>query len=773
MKFTFSWLKEHIDLNKNISVNEVVSKLISIGIEVENISELYDGFIVAQIVECAQHPNADKLKVCKVNDGKSVRNIVCGASNVSVGLRTVLASSGCIIPLTGKSLEPSKIRGVASQGMMCSAIELCVEGAKDDGTILELDQKSVIGNNYPVGDPVIDITVTPNRGDLLSVRGIARDLAASGLGTLKMTHEKYTKLIYQNDTDFELEINDDSAMLISSISGVDNQIESPKWLMQRLNSIGMKTISPLVDITNYLTVDIGHPMHVYDADKLHGSKISVCNDFECEFLALDGNSYNIKKGMKVVVDAEGPQSIAGIIGGLTSSCSLDTKNVLLEIGFFDPVSICKTGRELSIFTESRYRGERGIDYGFMESALYIALGMIINICSGVGKKPQIILPHKPLQEIRMSKDYVFKISGMSLNQDYIDGILSSLGFDCRERNYSIPTWRHDIQGSADLVEEVLRIHGYDKIPEEVLVSEPILKKADVIDQVKEIMMRRGIYEVITWSFMSSDRCFNSPNQNMFLVNPVNKDLDVMRTSLIPNLLDIVQKNRDRSQQDISIFELGDEYHDANDVRRVIAGIRAGMMIDRNIHCNHRFCDVYDIKADLMSIIEVCYNLERSVSILQGVAPDYYHPGRSAAVKLGKNVLGYFGQIHPSQANDVFGFELFLDKIPKTKKKFKEVPLSVYQPVRRDFAFIIDKNIPSDELIKAVYLSNKNIIESVEIFDVYVGKDIGDNKKSIAFSVVIQSYNKSLTKNEIDEISNSLCISVNNRVGGNLRDGSCI
>ena len=768
MKLLLSWLEDHIDL-VGVELDNIIYTLNSLGIEVEQVERRYDGFYVCQVQGVEPHPNADSLKVCKVNDGKSILTIVCGASNVRVGLKSVLAKQGTIIPSNNMVIKKSKIRGIESQGMMCSPEELN-SGANSEG-IIELGDDFTVGHIYKVGDPVIEIAITPNRGDLLSVRGIARDLAAAGLGKLKKDSQD-VRFDCSSDDGIVVETKDTSSIVVQKILNVSNNFATPKWMSDRLEAVGMHSISPLVDITNYLALDLGHPMHVYDADKIADNKLFLRDDVECEFVALDGMNYKINSGMKVICDNTGPQSIAGIIGGMHSGCGEETKNVLLEIGDFDSVSIIKTRRKLSISTESSYRFERGIDRGFITSAMNIASKMITDICGGNlgGRFSKII--DSDVKEIAMSDQDILEISGLSVPNDIYNPILENLGFISKKSGkYRVPTWRHDCYGVADLVEEIMRVYGYDKIPTAPMPGNSVFNKKTALDYAKDLMVGRGFYEVITWSFMDSNCEYcNDIKDNMFLMNPIANNLDVMKQCMVPNLVDITKKNIDRGESDIMIFEVGNEYHDIDDVRTVIAGLRFGMTNPRNLYGDVRPFDVFDVKSDALAILRDCYNFD-CLKVLTDKCPKYYHPGKFGRVVLGNITLAYFGELHPKVLDGGLVFEVFVDNIPKRKEKFNEHQVSVYQPVRRDFAFIFDIEILSDSILNKVLSVNKDLITDVSIFDLYTGENVGNNKKSVAFTVTIQSLDHSLKKKEIDQVCEKICEVLSSPVmNGVLRDG---
>ena len=789
MKITLSWLKAF--LTTEASVAEISKTLTAIGLEVEAIHDpavALNDFIVAQITHAIPHPNADKLRVCTVNTGSETLQIVCGASNACADIFVVLAPVGSVIPTNGMKIKHSAIRGIESQGMLCSAGELGVQG--DAQGIIELScSAGDVGRRYVdvagLADPVIEIAITPNRGDCLGVYGIARDLAAAGLGTLKPID--IPAIDGAGTSPLAVTIEDTSGcsfLLGRHFTGVRNG-PSPAWLAQRLQSIGITPISALVDITNYMTFTYGRPLHVYDASKLHGG-VHVRRARTGERIeALNHKSYTLTPEMLIISDDTAPQAIAGIIGGKASGCADDTQNVFLEVAWFDPVTVAQTGRTLDIITDSRYRFERGVDMAFMQDALAIASQLILDICGGTASQEvsagsQLYTP----REVAFEYGAVEALTGMKVAPAECDRILTALGFVKKHTSMLVPSWRSDIGHSHDMVEEIARLVGYDNIP---MTPLPYIAHTATIPEnkarqslVRRVLAQTGMTECVTWSFMSDKQAtlFGQGAEDVMLVNPISNDLNQLRSSIIPNLLAAMVRNAARGYPDLALFEVGPVYHHAGQGGQEVcaAGIRSGQALPRHVHGQARPVDVFDSKADLLAVLEVCGVSSEALRTVRE-APAYYHPGRSGALMLGKTVLAYFGQLHPivSKAYDVsvpvVGFEVMLDRLPATKNKAassrKTLLLSDYQRSIRDFAFIVDKDMPAETIIQALKKMDKTRIEYVELFDVYEGKHLEAGKKSIAISLCIRASDHTLSESELTEICTQV-IAVVAKHGGVLR-----
>lgn len=793
MKFTLSWLKEHLDTNA--SLQEINETLTSIGLEVEEIiaraAELAD-FTVAEITAAEKHPNADKLQVCKVNSGKEELQIVCGAPNARAGLKVVLAPVGTWIPAGEFNIKKAKIRDVESCGMLCSASELGL-GEDSDG-IIELSGDAKVGEKAATwlgaDDAVIDIAITPNRGDCLGVHGIARDLAAAGVGKLKPLKIKPVKGCGDSPISVAIENPVYAPMFIGRhIKGVKNA-QSPAWLKARLESIGLKPISALVDITNFLTYDLGRPAHVYDAGTLSGNlTVREAKDGE-KLTALDEKEYVLEDGMEVIADENGPVALGGVIGGLETGCTEETTDVFLEIALFQPVMVAMTGRKLQIDTDARYRFERGVDAALMMEAAEYATQLIIEACGG--KASDLVMagtiPHWE-NWIEFDPKSVEQHIGITPSDAEMESVLAALGFGVEKEGKSwkitTPSWRHDISGQHDIVEEIARIYGYDKIP-----SVPMPRQANIasaltpmqqrLGQIRRDLASRSLREVVSFSFVSSKeaRAFAANDNLAVLENPISAELDAMRPSILPSLLAALGRNEARGNGDVGLFEIGPVFSapTPEGQRASVAGIRSGEAERRNAHSQTREVDAFDAKADLFAALNYFLPAEKA-QVEQG-APSYYHPGRSGTLKLGKQVLGYFGEVHPSvlQELDVKGpvvaFELFPEAAPAPKNKKSsaraKLELSNFQAVERDFAFIVDEAVSVAAIEKAVRQAEKNLLEEVQVFDIYQGKGVDEGKKSIALSIRLQPKDKTLTDQEIEKVSSAVVANVEKAVGGVLR-----
>jgi phenylalanyl-tRNA synthetase beta chain len=805
MKFTLNWLKEH--LQTTATLNEIVEKLTAIGLEVESVVdkslELAE-FRIARIIEAQQHPDADRLRVCRVDTGTEELQIVCGAPNARAGINVVLAPVGSIIPNGGFTIKASKIRGVESNGMLCSSAELGL--GEDSGGIIELVANDNLGARFVdvagLSDPVIEIAITPNRGDCLGVYGIARDLAATGIGTLKPLEIKVVQGKFTSPISIAIEDENTCPIFAGRyFRGVKNG-ESPQWLQNRLKAIGLKPISALVDITNYINFEFGRPLHVYDAAKLSGKlEVSFAKDGE-KFKALDNKEYSLSADLLVVRDGNAVQSLGGVIGGVQSGCSLETTDVFLEVALFDADIVTRGGRKLEILTDSRYRFERKVDPEFVMKGVEIASAMIIELCGGEASGPVVAGSEPKWQRsIELPKGFVKKYSGVGISEAEIDNILKNLGFKVSGENIEAPSWRPDVEGAPDLVEEVLRIHGYDNIPMLPLnqlsqwerggvrgaanssdLKTPLQRGVGNISKLRRFMAARGLREVVTWSFMAWNKAvnfgFSQEMSGLKIKNPISSELDCMRPSILPNLLDAIRKNSARGFRDLSFFEIGPVFNEATPGGQslVLTGVLSGKHTPRNVHGGMRDVDVFDAKAEVLVALE---KVGVSTSSLQATreAPEYYHPGKSGVVKLGKAVLGVFGELHPSIVGafgvemQIMAFEVFLDNIPapKAKKSTAKAKLekSDYQSSTRDFAFIIDAGVAASDIIKASGSVDKILIRAVDLFDVYMGKNIEVGKKSIAISIKIQPHDRTLTENELEDLSKKV-IGAIEKLGGVLR-----
>lgn len=801
MKFTLSWLKDH--LTTNAGLDEICDKLNMIGLEVEDVfdpSEIYKDFTICEISSIKKHPDADKLKICTLNTINGIQDVVCGANNVREGMKAVFAPEGSYIPGLSMTLQATKIRGVKSSGMLLSERELSLSDEHDG--ILELDPKSQIGNNIydqiNKSDPVIEISITPNRSDALGVRGIARDLSAANIGKLKPL--KATKIIGGYDIQKKIKINKDvESNIYASFRLIKNikNCESPKWLKNRLEAIGLRPINALVDVTNYLTYDLNRPLHVFDYDKINkGLEIRKAKAGE-KILALDDKEYNLSRSHTIFSDDNNPESIAGIIGGKRTGCNMDTVNVLVESAVWDKINIADTGRELNINSDARYRNERGIDSGFNNSGLDKAVEMIKEICGGeISNIKSVGKPLNRQEKINFNLDEVSRLLGVSFKKSDINQILTGLGFSLSEKNkkieITVPSWRHDISENACIVEEIMRIKGTDNIKpiplkKSVGVASKKINRAQKIRfNIKRILASRGMMETVSYSFISDKiaKLFYQVNDDLRLLNPISMELNVMRQLLMPSLLLSVKRNLDKGQKDISLFEVSNCYSGVNpeDQFEFASGVRLGKAISHggngDWRGNSRDYDSFDAKEDIIAILRSEGIDDSNYKITQD-APKYYHPGKSGVIRQGPmNILGHFGEIHPTILSDldidtpIFAFEIFLGKISsKTRNKLRVRPgftISNFMPVSRDFAFIVDKDTKAEEILNVIKRIKNTMIEDIKIFDIYSGKNIPKNKKSIGINVIIQPYEKTLTDLEIEEISRMIISEVGNKFEAEIR-----
>ncbi len=794
MKFTFSWLKEYLETNHSCA--EIIQALNKIGLEVEEVinqENIFKDFIIAEIIEASIHPEADKLQICQVNNGKEILQIVCGAPNARNGIKVVLAPIGTEIPSNGLKIKASKIRNVQSSGMMCSAKELGL-GEESDG-IMELNDDLLVGSKfyeaYGLNEILIDISITPNRGDCLGVYGIARDLAAAGYGKLKTLDSSPISGEFKSPLNVKLE---NSAICPKYIGRYFKDIQnsaSPKWLQNKLKSIGVNSISALVDITNYFTFAFGRPLHIYDADLIKGDLIIRNSKVGEEITALNDKKYILNNQEPVVGDNKEILSIAGIIGGKSSGVNETSKNIFLEIGYFDADIIAKTSRLHQIDTDSKYRFERRVDPEFMQMALDMASKMIIEICSGSASEAIIIdyLNFTP-SILDFSLSSLKNKIGIEYEKDNVKNILLNLGFKVEDKGsiltLTAPSWRPDISIEEDIIEEIARIDGYKNI-----VSIP-LPKIDNLNNILDNKQRSfyrlsrvaaslGLTEAVTFSFMDSNKSilFADLKEELFLKHPISIELNYMRPSIIPNLLEAALKNQNRNIENIALFEVGSIFEgiEIHQQKQCLAAIRSGYNKERNIYNDRRKMDIFDAKLDILTILEELGIDSAKPQISTNNLPKYYHPQRSATLSLGKNILGYFGQLHPKiikaydLENDIVAFELFLDNVPATKSKLGRkglLQISDYQAIKRDFAFLVDKDTAVELITRSIIQIDKKFIKSAEIFDIYSGKGIEENKKSVAITVTIQAPDHTLLEEEIDLLSNKIISLVITNTGATLR-----
>ncbi|WP_095083147.1 phenylalanine--tRNA ligase subunit beta [Mesorhizobium sophorae] len=801
MKFTLSWLKDHLETDATL--DEIVERLTSIGLEVEHVDDKSSlkPFVIAKVLTAVQHPDADRLRVLTVDtgDGKPPVQVVCGAPNARAGLIGAFAAPGAYVPGIDVTLTVGKIRGVESHGMMCSEREL--ELSDEHNGIIDLPEDAPVGASFAayahLDDPVIEINLTPNRPDATSVYGIARDLAASGLGTLKSA--AIDAIPGKGETPVKVTIEAPElcpGFALRLVRGVKNG-PSPKWLQQRLIAIGLRPISALVDITNYVTFDRGRPLHVFDARKVAGNlTVRRARDGE-KVQALDGREYTLTPEMCVIADEDGVESIAGIMGGEHSGCDENTSDVLIESALWDPITTARTGRTLGIITDARYRFERGVDPEFMVPGVELATRLVLDFCGGTpteievsgyaGYQPRIV--SFPLSEVK-------RLTGIEVPRAESLDILSRLGFEPEGPgdvvNVAVPSWRPDVNGKADLVEEVMRVHGVDNIAPQPLgahdaVNARILTTLQVRTRTaKRALAVRGMMEAITWSFIPARHAelFGGGQTALKLANPIAADMSDMRPSLLPGLIAAAQRNADRGIGDVALFEVSGTYEGdgADQQRRVAAGVRRGTArLDgsgRNWAGNSGAVGVFDAKADAIAALEACGAPVERLQVEAG-GPAWYHPGRSGTIKLGpKTVLGTFGEFHPKTlegldvSGPLCGFEVFVDAVPEPKAKptktKPKLELSAFQAVKRDFAFVVDRTVEAGTLVRAALAADKKLITAVSVFDIFEGASLGAAKKSIAIEVSIQPVEKTLTDEDFEALAKRIIENVGKQTGGVLR-----
>ncbi|RCS22300.1 phenylalanine--tRNA ligase subunit beta [Phyllobacterium salinisoli] len=803
MKFTLSWLKDHLDTDAPL--DKIVETLTAIGLEVESIDDkaALKPFKIARVLTAERHPDADKLQVLSVDtgDGKPVQ-VVCGAPNARAGLIGAFAAPGTYVPGLHVTLGVGKIRGVESHGMMCSEREL--EMSDEHNGIIDLPADAPVGTSFAayagLDDPVIEINLTPNRPDCTSVYGIARDLAAAGLGKLKDGAVAAVKGSGQAPVKLTIDAPDLCLGFgLRLVRGVKNG-PSPKWLQQRLTAIGLRPINALVDITNYITFDRGRPLHVFDAAKVKGNLVvRRARDGET-VLALDGREYKLNDQVCVIADDNGVESIAGIMGGEHSGCDENTTDVLIESALWNPRNIARTGRELGIITDARYRFERGVDPEFMVPGLELATQMVLDLCGGTPTETEVVgyAGHEP-KLVTFPTSEVKRLTGTDVAKAESLDILKRLGFapqgDGDTVDFAVPSWRPDVDGKADLVEEVMRIHGVDNITPQpllghVAVNGKILTTLQIRSRAaRRALAARGMMEAVTYSFIPAAHAeaFGSGHNHgaaLKLANPIAADMSDMRPSLLPGLLAAGQRNADRGVQDLALFEVSGTYEGdtPEKQRRVAGGVRRGTAkldgAGRHWAGNAGVVGVFDAKADALAVLEACGAPIDRVQIEAG-APSWYHPGRSGTIKLGpKVVLGHFGEFHPKtlETLDVggalCGFEIFVDAIPEPKQKATRtkppLSLSAFQTVRRDFAFVVEKSVEAATVIRAAGTADKKLISAVQVFDIFESPALGEGKKSIAIEVAIQPQERTLTDEDLDGLAKRIVENVGKQTGGVLR-----
>jgi phenylalanyl-tRNA synthetase beta chain len=809
MKFTLSWLKDHLDTKA--SLDDIAAKLSAIGLEVESIEDpaaKLGAFTIARVLEAKPHPNADRLKVVQVETakGKSPVEVVCGAPNAKAGMVGVFAPLGTFVPGTGITLEKRPVRGVVSNGMLVSEREL--ELSDEHEGIIELapEMGDHVGERYidimGLADPVIDVGLTPNRPDCTGVRGIARDLAAAGMGKLK-PERKIGKVegTYDCPIPIKLEFTKETADACPVfagryVRGVKNG-PSPAWMQKRLRAVGLRPINALVDVTNYISQDRGRPLHVYDADKLKGTVRARLGKTGETFLGLDGKDYEVDDTMCVIADDNGPLGFGGVIGGEDTGSTDETTNVLIECAYFDPLRTAATGRKTGLVTDARYRFERGVDPASVEPGLDLATDMIVTLTGGQPSKAKVA-GRAPVKKrvIGFDFDRVAKLTGLKLKDTEIKGILERLGCTLEAKGktvkVTVPTWRPDVHGSADLVEEVVRIAGLDRVPSTPLprtfgIARTVLtERQRRARRARRMLGARGLVEAITWSFVrrSDAQLFGGGADALELDNPISTEMSSMRPSLLPGLLTAVQRNRNRGFADAALFELGQAYRGDSPEDQYLAasGVRSGtarlMGSGRHWDGAAGEVDVFDAKADVFSVI-AALGLDPNKAQITRDAPAWFHPGRSGTLRLGpKVVLAHFGEFHPETlktldvAPPAVGFEIFLDALPPEKRKSRaKAPLEAADllPVRRDFAFVLDRSVAAGEVMRAAAGADRALIQDVSVFDVFSGGNLAEEgKKSLAIEVTLQPTVETLTDKDIDAVAQKVIAAVKKATGGEIR-----
>ena len=796
MKFSYSWLCDHLETN--LTSLEIANTLTNIGLELESLTDYssYAQFVVATIVDFKKHPNADRLNICTVENGEKSFQVICGAPNVKKGMKGIFAADGMYIPGTDITLKKGKIRGEISEGMLLSERELKLSDNHEG--IIEVQ------NNLPNGtdavtalnlnDPIFEIGVTPNRGDCLSVRGIARDLSAKGVGKLKpLNIDKTTNEEFESPITWSIQNDGNSCSFVVSryYKDIQNSI-SPDWLQKKLLSIGLRPINALVDITNFITMDLGRPLHVFDADKI-GKKLNMrLSNNEEKLLALDNKDYSLNTTTTVIADDQNPLAIAGIIGGNESGCTLETKNVFLEVAVFNPSMVAKTGRKLGINSDARYRFERGLDLEMVNEGLDYATSLINSICGG-SYSNKVYAGELDLKKITIPYkfDTFEKTIGIKLSEKDQIKILNNLFFETKDNkdgtcNVTIPSWRNDIKKNIDLIEEIIRIYGYDKIKPNYPISSPdeqkkvinslINKKYTIIKKLKKSLISINFDEIITFSFQSlhAHKILNG-DSSLKISNSISDDHAFMRSSMLFNHLESLENNRKKGINKLSVFEIGPIYNNSKSQENILFALTSNQK-NQNKHYEEENIDFYFITKIVSKILSnvnfdiMQFNITRSSN-------NIFHPGQSAELHMGKKIIARYGKIHPlilenfPKLSNTYGFELFYENLPidsmfKRNKSYKQE--SNFQHSEKDFSFIFNKDQNLYEVYRFVLGIDKKLIQKLEFFDEYLSSEIGSDKKSIAFKVTIQSLEKTLDEKDLEEIHQNIIDKVSNKFNAKIR-----
>jgi len=801
VKFTLPWLKEHLDTIAPLA--EIVDKLTMIGLEVEHVEDkaaLLKPFVIASVISAEKHPNADRLRVCMVDIGTGQPiQVVCGAPNARAGMKGVFSAPGTFIPGKNITLSVGTIRGVESRGMLCSAAEL--EISDDHDGIIELPADAPVGKSYAewagVSEPVIEINLTPNRPDCTGVNGIARDLGATPIGDFKDRPPKPVKGTFSCPVKVTIEAPQlCPAFGLRLVKGAKNG-SSPDWLQKRLTAIGLRPINALVDITNFITFDRGRPLHVFDAAKVNGNLIVRRAQNGESLLALDGKTYALDQAMCVIADEKGVESLAGIMGGEATGCTETTTDVLIESALWDAFNIAQTGRKLGVNSDARYRFERGVDPNFMLPGLELATQMVLDLCGGTPSEIVVAGDPRPKETvIDFPLSELPRLAGIKLPLPEVRRVLEKLGFFAAGQGekvkVAVPSWRPDVHGRADIVEELVRIVGVDRVPSTPFPRGDAARKAVLTPiqnrtrKAKRALAARAMVEAVTWSFVSKREAelFGGGPPELALANPIAAELSDMRPSLIPGLAMAAQKNADRGSADVALFEVGqifkgdrpeDQFTAASGVRRALA---KGGGIGRHWSSKAEPVDAFDAKTDAFAVLAAAGAPMQALQVAPG-GPPWFHPGRSGTIQIGpQNVLGHFGELHPralaglKAEGPLVAFEVILEKIPEPKAKATRakplLELSPFQPVERDFAFVVDSGVKAGDIVRTAQNVDKKLIVGVTVFDVYEGKGIEPGKKSIAIAVTIQPRDKTMTDTEIEALAAKIVAEVGKKTGGVLR-----
>jgi phenylalanyl-tRNA synthetase beta chain len=806
MKFTLSWLKDHLDTSA--SLEALTAQLSAAGLEVESVEDAgtrLAPFTIARVIAAKPHPNADRLRVCTLDTGTGLVEVVCGAPNAKTGMIGVFAPVGSRIPATNAVLERRPVRGVTSNGMLLSERELGLSESHEG--VIELGQElaRAVGRRYAevmgLADPVIEVKLTPNRPDCTGVRGIARDLAAAGLGTLREDKPPSVAGTFDCPIDIELDFPPHARTACPCfagryIAGVDNG-DAPAWLQQRLKAVGLRPINALVDVTNYICLDRGRPLHVYDADKLTGTIRARLGRKGETFFGLDGHSHEADETMCVIADDAAALGFGGILGGAATGCTHATRNVLIESAYFDPLRTAATGRKTGIASDARYRFERGVDPAYILPGLDLAAAMMVAAVGGRASKAKVT-GAPPLTQKRIDFDFrrVAKLAGLALPEGQIRGTLQGLGFtvegSATAAKVTVPSWRPDIGGAADLVEEVVRIAGFDKISSVAMartsgVARPVLTAEQRrVRRARRALAARGLTEAVTWSFIPriAAETFGGGGDRLQLANPISSEMASMRPSLLPGLLAAVKRNRNRGFADLALFEVGQAYRDDEPSGQFTAasGVRAGaaLLTGGGRHWadeSKREANAFDAKGDVVALLAEL-SFDATKARLTRDAPAWFHPGRSAGMRLGPTtVLAHFGELHPDALavvgleGPVAAFEVFLAHLPTERRRSPRraaLRAEALLPVRRDFAFVLDSDVPAGDVVRAALGADKTAIAGVNVFDLFEGSNLGAGKKSLALEVTLQPTEKTLTDAEIEAIAARIIAAVGRATGGEIR-----